>query len=164
MVPLADLSDQARIRLFPADPPLDDAGTQALRAMFDKLFAQFAKEGRVKNWAVDTDAGGVVLIVAHDGGDDDLSGCSKDKIAKALLHAEKAGFNRFLSAPPIVIEADGRARCCDRAGLRKLMGDGSINQDSVLWNLRAETLGDWRHGNRVKLRDSWLAQLVALPL
>jgi hypothetical protein len=159
MVPLADLPDQARVMLFPADPPLDDAATQALRAMFDKLFAQFAKEGRVKKWAVETDAGGAVVIIAHDGGGDDLSGCSKDKIAKALLHAEKAGFNRFLSAPPIVVEADDGARCCDRAGLRKLLNDGSVNRDSPLWNLRAETVGDWRRESRVKIRDSWLAQV-----
>lgn len=154
--------------LFPADPAVDEPGRQVLRGMFDKLFAQFAKEGRVANWAVDTDAGGSVLVIAHDvpGGDraqvggDELSGCSKDKVAKALAHAESQGGPSFLGAPPIVVDIAGRARCCDRATLRKLISSGEIGVDNAVWNLRAQNLGEWRIRNRIPIRESWLYQLL----
>lgn len=157
---LADLPDEARIHLVPCDPPLPSDEAAALAAQLDRLFTQFAREGRVSAWAAAAQADGAVLLIAWVG-DDDLSGCSRDKVARLLLaHEERAG-RRLLSAPPIVVATASGPRCVDRRGLRALVASGAVDAAAGVYDLRVPTLGAWRSAGRVPLGRSPFAALLA---
>jgi hypothetical protein len=157
---LSDLPDNARIRLLPVDPPLDGEAASALLAGLEKLFRQFARDGRVTRWAAEVAGGGAVLIIAYLGAEE-ISGCSQDTLAR-LLHAhEQDGLRRIVAAPPIVVEVAGIPRCVDRAGLRRLTEAGEVSSASVHWDVRVTTLGEWRQAGRRPIAATWLADLLA---
>jgi hypothetical protein len=156
---LADLPDQARLRLLPVDPPLDQAAGTALCAAIDKLMRQFAREGRCERWAAEVLGGGAVLAIATLG-QEELSGCSQDKLSQLLAHQERSGERRIIAAPPIVVEIDGSPRCLDRRELRARAARGEVTAASVHWDVRVPTLGDWRRAGRQPLGASWLAALL----
>ena len=155
-MPLADLPDHARVHLVPCDPPLDAGDAEALVGQFDKLFAQFAREGRLQAWAVGAQLDGALLALAWIG-DDDLSGCSRDKVARLLLTHEERSGRRLLSAPPILVATSSGARCVDRRGLRELIAAGGVEG---VYDLRAPTLGAWRSHGCVPLAQSPFAALA----
>ena len=153
---LADLPDHARLHLVPCDPPLAAADAEALVAQADKLFTQFAREGRLGAWAIEAQVDGAVLAMAWVG-DADLSGCSRDKVARLLLTHEECTGRRLLGAPPILVATTAGARCVDRRGLRELIASGAVEG---VYDLRAATLGAWRSAGRVPLAQSPFAALA----
>lgn len=154
------LPDRAALRIVTADPPLDAESAAALCAALDKLGAQFVREGRASAWASAAVLDGAVLLCAF-AADAPLSGCSHDKIAGVLAQHAERGARRLLDAPPIVIQAQGRWRCVDRAGLRALLASGEVGADAPVASVRAETLGAWRAAPTLPLARSHLAALLA---
>lgn len=150
---LTDLTDDAGVLLVPADPALDAASASMLGAAIDKLFAQFAREDRIAAWAVEPALDGALLVVAWQG---ELSGCSRDKLAKVLLAHERDG-RRLLSAPPIVVAGAAGARCVSRAGLRQL----AAADPGLRVVERVDTLGAWRTRGLRPVRESALAAIIA---
>ena len=155
-MPLSDLPDHARLHLVPCDPPLSPGDAEAFAGQFDKLFAQFAREGRLEAWAVASELDGAVLALAWTG-EEDLSGCSRDKVARLLLTHEERSGRRLLSAPPILAATSAGARCVDRRGLRELIAAGALQG---VYDLRAPTLGVWRRGGCAPLAQSPFAALA----
>lgn len=145
---LEALDDAARLRALPCDPPLGGEAWTALRTGLAKLFAQFAREGRIEAWGCSLAAGGSVLVIAWRGGE--LSGCSHDALNRLLLAHERDG-RLLLSAPPLVVEIAGTARCVDRPGLRELVSGGQAGPATMAYDLRVPTLGDWRSAGRLPL-------------
>jgi hypothetical protein len=156
---LDDLPGHARIRLLPVDPPLDHAAGAALGAAIDKLMRQFAREGRLERWAIEVLGGGAVLAIATLG-EQELSGCSQDKLAQLLAHHEQGSSRRIVAAPPIVVEIAGEPRCLDRRALRACAERGEVTALTVHWDLRVATLGEWRRAGRLPAGISWLAALL----
>ncbi len=156
---LSDLPDDARIQVLPCDPPLAEDAAAGLVAAIDRLFTQFAREDRVRSWAAQPEADGALLIIAWHG-EGELSGCSKDKLAKVLAAHEERSGSRLLAAPPIVVEVGGAARCVDRAGLRALVAQGAVDAGSIVVDTRVERLGDWRTRGRVAARACWVGRLI----
>ncbi|HYE03898.1 MAG TPA: hypothetical protein VEL07_00135 [Planctomycetota bacterium] len=156
-MPLADLPDDAYVQIVALDPPPADAGE--IVAALDKLLRQLAREGRIAAWAVEAAAGGAALVIAWHGAED-LSGCSKDKLAQVLADRERRGGVAILSAPPLLVELAGGARAVDRATLRRLIADGAVDAATPVYDRRVRRLGEWRAHGRVALGASWLAELV----
>jgi hypothetical protein len=146
--PLADLPDDAATRIIAADPAFTPDAWAELATGLDKLFAQFAREDRVRTWACDLAAGGAVAVLAWTG-PGPLSGCSHDRIARLLLAHQDRHQRRLLDAPPVVVvPADGRARACDRAGLRALVAAGQVSAATPAYDLATTDLATWRRGPR----------------
>lgn len=155
---LADLPDDAQIRVLAIDPPLDQAAVHDLLAAIAKLFAQFAREDRLTVWAGETQAEGALLVLAWTA--QPLSGCSHDKLNGLLTHVSGRDGRRMLDAPPIVVRSRDGVRCVDRAGLRALIAAGAVDGASPLWLRAAITLGQWRREAGQPLSASPLAFLV----
>ena len=152
---LAALPDTAAVRIIAADPAFvaDAPDWQKLATGMDKLFAQFQREDRVETWAISLDAGGAVVVLAWTGAGGPaagpLSGCSHDRIAKLLLVHQEQGQRRLLDAPPfVIVSADGRARACDRAELRRLFSNGQVSTATPHYDLGITDLATWRRGPR----------------
>jgi hypothetical protein len=157
-MPLADLPDDAHLRVVASDPPLDPATGAALVAALDKLFAQFQREGRVAAWALELQADGALLVLAWTSAP--ISGCSHDKVGGVLAAFSARDGRRLLDAPPIVAATADGVRCLDRAGLRALIAAGAVTAASRVWLRSATTLGQWRREAGRPLGQSPLAALV----
>ncbi len=160
MTMLADLSDDACVQVIHVDPPLADA--KGLLHSIDKLFTQFAREGRVAAWAVEMAAAGALIVIAYSPGAQGgpLTGCAKDTLTKLLLACEQHSGSRLIGAPTIALLIGEGTAFCDRAGLRQRLSDGSVSASTPVHNVRASHLGEWRRRPRLPLGESWLASLV----
>jgi hypothetical protein len=161
---LADFPDATPVRVVPCAPPLSAEDAAGLSGALDRLFAQFAREGRVRAWAIEVQLGGAALIIAYQPGDDeghaDLSGCSRDKIAGVLAAWEARCPTRTLSAPPILIAPAGSPRCVDRTDLRALVQTRQADDDTPVYDTTATTIGVWRSSPR-RAGDTPLAAVIA---
>jgi len=171
-VALATLPDTAAVRIIAADPAFtaNDPTWDRLATGLDKLFVQFQRESRVDQWAFALDADGAVIVLAWIG-PGPLSGCSHDRIAKLLLAHQDPGQRRLLDAPPFVVApANGHARACDRAELRRLFSTGAVTAATPHYDLAITDLATWRRGPRT-LGDGpfaatlarWSAERTAAP-
>lgn len=152
---LADLPDQAHLRVIASDPALTAEMGAHLATAIDKLFHQFQREGRVVAWASEIQAEGALLVLAWT--EAPLSGCSHDKIGGLLAACSTRSGCRLLDAPPIVVATGAGVRCTDRAGLRALVAAGAVDADSAVWLRSASTLGQWRREGGRRLGESPLA-------
>lgn len=153
------LSDEARLRVISAAPPLaPDAQAEALGAL-RKLFTQFAHEGRCQDFACEADGDGAFLLLAWEGAD--LSGCSHDKIGKVLAMIEERHHSALLAPPPLVIELDGARHFFTHAQFRQAVAAGTIASSTQAWDTLANSLGAWRSGACRPLPEHWLQPLFA---
>lgn len=141
---IADLSSDALIRVFAAEPAMPVQVANEMVAAIDKLFLQFMREGRCQTAAAETEANGRFLVIAWEG--PPLSGCSHDKIAQVITAYEARCGCALLTAPPIAIGERAAVRVTNRAGLRASLASGACDSRTPVWNLRAATVGEWRRG------------------
>lgn len=147
-----DGDDGWRCRILPCHPALPEAST--LPAALDRLFRQFAREGRLGAWSCRREHDGACLVLAWAPAAP-LSGCSQDKIAGVLARHEGIDGVALLAPPPLVIQVDGTWRCVDRAMLRRIASAGT-----PLLDTRIERLGDWRGRGLTTIGASWAAALL----
>lgn len=145
---MSGLPDDARCRVILCQPPLAD---DALPRALDKLFAQFAREGRCRAWSCEAVHEGAALLLAWTP-DAALSGCSHDKI-----HGVLAAHGRDPVPPPFCLRLAGGWRCLDRAGARR-----HAAVDTPLLDHRCERLGDWRIRGLTTAGAGWAAPLLGL--
>lgn len=157
-VPIDQLPDTALVRVIVAAPALDSAVGAALTTALGKLFAQFAREGRVQLWSTIVAADGAALICAWTGGA--LSGCSHDKLHGVLEHHERDG-RQLLDTPPIAVRTVDGWRHGTRADLRTWIAAGTANAASIYLDRTVATLGEWRSRGLPRLDASPLARVVS---
>jgi hypothetical protein len=157
---MIELSDDAVIRLFAAEPRLAPAVAEAAAAL-DKLLQQFIREGRCRTAVTASVGGGRWLAVAWEG--PPLSGCSHDKLAQVIAAHEQRSGAVFLSPPPIAVGPVGAIRLTHRSELRQWLAAGICTADTPVWNWQVTNLGDWRRQPQ-GLAASFLAPLLASPV
>ena len=144
VAPPTALGDASLVRILAAEPALPPAAAAVLPTALDKLFAQFAREGRCSAHAVNVEQDGRFLVMAWDG--PALSGCSHDKLSQVVAQHETRSGAVMLAAPPIAIGAPGAVALVDRPGLRALLAAAMVDGATPWWDVRAATLGAWRAG------------------
>jgi hypothetical protein len=160
MTALTDLPAEARIRLTSIAPAMLPEHAAQLLSAIEKLFQQFLREDRIRQFAADLLGDGHVLAIAWVDAHEPLSGCSHDKLGQVLQAHETRSGCRLLDAPPIVINTTNGLRCVDRIALKKLVHNGEVNHDCLHWNLRVETMAEWRAFGQQPARLTWLGPLI----
>jgi len=160
---LSDLDDACQVRLFAADPPLQEVTWKRLASAMDKLFAQFQREEMVSHWGFELLGGGSVILTGWRAATP-LSGCRQDRLGRLLLAYEQEG-QLLLNALGMVVEVRDRSgwsppRLYQRAQLRALALSGDLDGQSLWWDLQADTLGDWRHSGRKPLVETPLGARI----
>ena len=156
---MIELSDDAQLRLFAAEPRLASAVAEAAAAL-DKLLLQFIREGRCRTALTATVGDGRWLAVAWEG--PPLSGCSHDKLAQVIAAHEQRSEAVLLLPPPIAVGPLGAIRLTHRGELRQWLAAGICTADTPVWNWQVTTLGAWRRQPQ-SLAASFLAPLLASP-
>ncbi len=160
MTRLANLPANARMRLTSIAPALSDEQSTQLLTAIGKLFQQFQREDRIRDFATEVLGHGQVLAVGWVDGNGPLSGCSHDKLGQVLQAIQARYGCQLLDAPPIVVATSDGLHCVDRTKLKALVANGVITQDSIHWDLRVETLEAWRTTGQRPARDTWLGPVI----
>ena len=148
---MAAMTENARVRVFAAEPALPATAASQVVVAVEKLLRQFEREGRCVHAAAWTEQEGRFILIAWEG--PELSGCSHDKLAQVLQAAERIHGVDILGSPPIALERP--PRLLTRGGLRAALAAEDLSPETCWWPLRAETLEAWRKGPAT-LRDSGL--------
>ena len=152
-MPLNHLPGDCLLRVVTSFPLLSYGAADALVAALEKLFVQFQAEGRCADYGLEVAGDGAFVLMAWVG--PVLSGCSHDKIGKVLALHEGRSSVRLLAPPPIVAEVDGKPAHFTHATFKAAAVEGSIAEETPMWDTLADTLGAWRHSGKRPLHDHW---------
>ena len=158
------LSDEARCWIYIAERRLTEAEQTTLLEALQPFFAGWASHGRpVQGTATVLDDRFLVVAGAIAGGE--ISGCGID----ASVHAAEEAAGRLglaWSSPLLVFyrDADGALHTLPRSAFRKLVADGTVTTDTLVFDVSLTTLGQLRNGAFEKpAGTSWHARVFRIP-
>lgn len=158
-VPFDRLPDDARLWIFPAGQPLDDAQQADLLAHVDAFLHGWAAHGAPVVGGRELRHGRFLLVGADERATG-VSGCSIDTLYRSLGELEtKTGVPLRDSSIVFWRGDDGQVRSASRPEFRELVRAGQVTADTPVFNNGVPTVGDVRAGRwEVPLRDSWHAR------
>lgn len=162
-VPFDRLPDDARLWVFAAARPLDEARQQALLAHADAFLARWAAHGAPVLGGRELRHGRFLLIGADERATG-VSGCSIDTLFRSLgeLEAEMGVAMRDGSLVYFRDES-GEIQAEPRAAFRQRAAVGGVTEDTLVFDNTIGTVGELRGGGWEKpLRESWHAR--AFPI
>jgi hypothetical protein len=157
------LPDEARIWIYLADRPLNDAEQTAMRQALHTFLVSWTSHGRT----VQADAAlldGQFLIVAGVIPGGDISGCGIDASARFIEEAAR-NLNVQWTSPLSVTYRDetGALRSAPRPMFRDLARRGIVHTLTPVIDLSITTLGQLRNGHLERLAgEGWTADVFNL--
>ncbi|HEX2206990.1 MAG TPA: hypothetical protein VHG93_04860 [Longimicrobium sp.] len=158
-VPFDRLPDDARLWVFAAARPLDEARQQALLAHADAFLARWAAHGAPVLGGRELRHGRFLLIGADERATG-VSGCSIDTLFRSLgeLEAEMGVAMRDGSLVYFRDES-GEIQAAPRPAFRQRAAAGGVTEDTLVFDNTIGTVGELRGGGWEKpLRESWHAR------
>ena len=160
MTSINDLADSAVVQIYPISPSLSAADAEELVSGLTKLFVQFERENNVAAAVINCVEEGSALVMAYEQGQSNLSGCRKDKVAKFLSQFEEKQHVQILNAPPMLVEVAGSWQAHARSGLKPLVESGAVTLETQAYDLRCQTVGEWRDGAKKQIKDMWMRPII----
>lgn len=162
-VPFDQLPDDARLWVFAAARPLDDAQQQALLAHTDAFLVRWAAHGAPVVGGREL-RHGRFLLVGSDERATGVSGCSIDTLFHTLGELERQlGVPMRDSSLVYFRDQAGEIQAEPRPAFRQRAAAGGVGEDTVVFDNTIGTVGELRGGGWEKpLRESWHAR--AFPI
>lgn len=156
-LPLADLSDEARVWVFAADRPISPQDATRLLAQVDEFLAGWHAHGTpltsAREWRDDR-----FLVIAADG--DGASGCSIDGLFRALKAlGTEIGANLVTSGLVFYRDAEGVVRSTTRPQFSAAAASGDVSPQTPVFDSSLTRLGDVRRAFERPASESWHAAL-----
>jgi hypothetical protein len=155
-VPFHSLPDDARLWVFAADRPLDDAEQAEVLAAVDRFLAGWAAHGAPVVGGREL-RHGRFLLVAADERATGVSGCSADTLFHALGGLERS-LGASLRDAGLVCwrDASGEIRSEPRTAFRVRARSGEVDGDTLVFDNTVGTVGEARAGRwELPMRESW---------
>lgn len=157
--PFDQLPDDARLWVFGAARPLDDAEGAALLEHADRFLAGWAAHGAPVVGGRDL-RHRRFLLVAADERATGVSGCSTDTLFRSLAEVERE-LGTTLRDGGLVFwrGSDGEVRSAPRPAFRERVRAGEVDGGTSVFDNTVATVGDVRAGRwEVPMRASWHAR------
>jgi hypothetical protein len=163
-VPFDQLPDDARLWVFAAAQPLDDARQQALLQHADAFLQRWAAHGAPVVGGRELRHGRFLLVGADERATG-VSGCSIDTLFRTLGELEtQMGVPMRDGSLVFYRDAQGEIQAEPRPAFRQRAAAGGVNEDTVVFDNTITTVGQLRAGGWEKpLRDSWHARAFGVP-
>lgn len=160
LVAFSSLPDDARAWIFGSSSPLDRSRQDLLLNPVDDYLSGWHAHGSPltvgREWRDDR-----FLAIAVDRRDTNASGCSLDALFRVLRDVEsRVGVSLLGSSRVYFRLPDETVSVTDRAGFASLAQDGSIGPDTHVFDLSAQTVGEWRKNFEVRASDAWHRALL----
>jgi hypothetical protein len=105
------------------------------------------------------------LAIAVDQRDANASGCSLDALFRVLRDVESHVGASLLDSSRLYFRLpDGSVAVTDRAGFASLAHDGSVASETRVFDLTAQTLGQWRNDFELRAADAWHRALLPVTV
>lgn len=159
-VPFADLPDDARIWIFSASRPLDDATGARLLSQVDAWLDQWKAHGVpltcAREWRDDR-----FLVIGVDQSQAGASGCSIDALFRVLRDCERESGTPLVAGGRVFYrEMSGDIVCTDRDGFRALAGSGLADARTRVFDPTLTVARDYRAGFERAAGESWHVSLL----
>lgn len=156
----AAMPSAARVWVFGAAEPMPDAATDVLLRTVDAYLSQWKAHGTplvcARAWYDHR-----FLVVAVDEAATGASGCSIDGLFRVLSTIEATVGTSMVNAGQVYWrDARGAIVAGSRADFKQASNDGTITDNTVVFDLTVTTIGAWQAHFERPLAESWHAQLV----
>lgn len=156
------LPDDARLWVFGAAQPLDDAQQADLLAHVDDFLQRWAAHGAPVVGGRELREGRF-LFVGADERATGVSGCSIDSLFRTLGELEeRMGVPLRDSSIIYWRDAAGQVRSASRPEFRQVARGGELTPDTHVFDNTVDTVGDLRAGQWERpMRDAWHGRLLS---
>lgn len=160
VVPFESLPDSSRVWVFGSDRPLDEDGTNALLKGVDAHLADWKAHGApltvARQWR-----DGRFLAVAVDQSTAGATGCSIDGLFRVLQSVQhQIGASLVGGGRVFFRDEHGAVQSAAQNELRSLSGEGSITQNSVVFDTSLTDLGTYRACFERPAKETWVGELL----
>jgi hypothetical protein len=158
-VPFVKLPDRARIWIFQADRIIEPLE----RAVVDKELLAFTTSWKAHgntleaSYAILED---FFIVLGVDEEKNSASGCSIDLSTQIIKQLEQDTGINFFNRTLVPFEIDGKVKQFRIDELKKKFTDQELNENSVTFNILADTIGTLRHGWRIPVSQSWIKRYI----
>ena len=162
-VPFDRLPDHARVWVFAAARPLDDAQQQALLAHVDGFLHRWAAHGAPVHGGRELRHDRFLLVGADEEATG-VSGCSIDTLFRTLGELEgELGVPLRDSSLVFYRDADGQVQSEPRTAFRERARAGGVGGETPVFDNTVGTVGDVRGGRwELPARESWHGRAFGL--
>lgn len=163
LVPFDSLSDDSRVWVFAADPPLDEDRAKRLLGIVDDFLRQWVAHGAPLTCGREWRDGRFLVIGVDQNATAYASGCSIDGLYRKLAEFEKQTGVSLLSRDCVFYrDGDGAVRSASRGGFGELSESGAIGPDTIVYDTSVSSLGEWRQRFELPASASWHRALLAV--
>ena len=157
------LPDDARLWVFTAAAPLDDATRSALIERVGAFLTQWDSHGRPVPGEAEVLHDHFLTVTAHLAGG--VSGCGIDKLVHAVEAAgAQLGIEWVDGLHLAYRDADGTVQVVPRPTFRSLVRDGLVTADTPVFVTTLDTLGDLRAGGLERpAGEAWHSRVFRIP-
>jgi hypothetical protein len=160
IVPFESLPDSSRIWIFSSDRPVTGSAADQLLGEVDRFLDEWRAHGDPlrcgRRWVDNR-----FLVIGVDQSTANASGCSIDGLFRRLQALERDIGARLVGGGRVYYrDHGGAAQSVDRADLDKLVANGEIGPDTVVFDTSITDLGEWRARFERPARKTWVGELL----
>jgi len=154
-VPFETLPDESRLWIFGVGRELDAAERESFLDAVDRFLDGWAAHGVAlrsgRDWRY-----GRFLLVAVDEASEPPSGCSIDAMVRVLKDQEATLGVPIIDSSPVWFLDGDEVRRSSRPDFRRLVEEGAVNPETVVFDNTVTRLTDERAGRwKRQARESW---------
>jgi len=154
-LPFDSLPDSSRLWIFPADRPLSGAEQEVFMHSAEEGLDDWSAHGSPVTWGCRIERG-QVLVIGVDETRTALTGCSIDGAIRQIRDLESRFKTSLLDHGRVFFRDGERMRAVSRPEFKKLVAQGAIQEDTLVYNNVIATVGELRHGGwEIPYRSSW---------
>ena len=160
VVDFESLPDAARVWVYGADAPVNEAGEEKLLAAVDEFLSRWAAHGAplhsARRWEDSR-----FLTIAVDSTREGASGCSIDGLYRTLKSlAPSVGAEIVTSGLVYYRDKSGAIQAVSRDEFCTRATRGEITGDTEVFDLSVTSMNEWKSRFRSRAADSWHASLM----
>lgn len=156
---MKEFSDNSRIWIYQAKEEIAAAVLPDLQVELDNFARQWVSHSNALRAKAEIrhDRFLVLLVDESQAG---ASGCSIDKSVHFMQAVERKFDLNLFDRMTFTFEKDGQIQAADRDSFADLYKNGSINDDTIVYDNLIKTKGQMQTDWRKKLGESWHARMV----
>jgi len=140
------MPNEARLWAYHTASALSASEIEALKSNLDRFVPEWSAHGKALAAAYDLKYN-QFLLLSVDERKASASGCSIDSMVRFLQSLQFSMGIQFVGTPPVCYRKGDSIYCCSRDQFRKLVREGEISEDTIVFNETIQTVGEYKKGS-----------------
>jgi hypothetical protein len=142
---IESMPDEARLWAYHTASALSASEVETLKRNLDQFVLEWSAHGKALAAAYDLKYS-QFLLLAVDERKAPASGCSIDSMVRYLGSLQFSVGIQFVGTPPVCYRKGDSVYCCSRDQFRRLVKEGEVSQDTIVFNETIQTVGEYKRG------------------